>query len=241
MELFKEKTRIEAECAKVVAEVQDRELIRLAGCASDVAWLSTTTGVPRAEASKTVRVARELNDEVAPTLDAWSSGDLTSEKAATICKAINTLPDWVDEPARGAAQAHLLELARTFSSEDLKRLANHVIEVIDPETLNDQIGIATLSTGNEMSASQARRFACNSRIIPMVLSGTSEVLDLGRSEGEWRARMAPDGIVEVIPPTRIDPDQKPLRHNRFRNGPWKRAMDVVQDQALPRIPPVRHA
>jgi hypothetical protein len=34
--------------------------------------------------------------------------------------------------------------------------------------------------------------------------------------GEWQARMAPDGVVEVIPPARIDPDQTPIRHARFK-------------------------
>ena len=33
--------------------------------------------------------------------------------------------------------------------------------------------------------------------------------------GDWQARMAPDGIVEIIPPARIDPDRRPIRHERF--------------------------
>ena len=37
--------------------------------------------------------------------------------------------------------------------------------------------------------------------------------------GEWWARMASDGIIEVIPPKRIDPEQKPMRHSRFKTGP----------------------
>jgi hypothetical protein len=35
--------------------------------------------------------------------------------------------------------------------------------------------------------------------------------------GEWEARMATDGVVEIIPPARIDPDRKPLRHARFKH------------------------
>ncbi len=37
--------------------------------------------------------------------------------------------------------------------------------------------------------------------------------------GEWDARMSADGIVEIIPPKRIDPAQKPIRHARFAAGP----------------------
>ncbi len=34
-------------------------------------------------------------------------------------------------------------------------------------------------------------------------------------EGEWTARMADDGVVEVIPPARVDPQRVPRRHARF--------------------------
>ncbi|MCW2769135.1 MAG: endonuclease [Aeromicrobium sp.] len=39
------------------------------------------------------------------------------------------------------------------------------------------------------------------------------------SEGEWTARMAADGVVEIIPPTRVDPDQVPRWHARFTRQP----------------------
>ena len=34
--------------------------------------------------------------------------------------------------------------------------------------------------------------------------------------GEWAVVMATDGIPDIIPPTRIDPDQQPIRHQRFK-------------------------
>ncbi len=45
----------------------------------------------------------------------------------------------------------------------------------------DKAGIATLDTGDTMTAGQARRLACQAKILPAVLNGTSEVLDLGRT------------------------------------------------------------
>lgn len=49
----------------------------------------------------------------------------------------------------------------------------------------------------------------------------SHLLELARSF--WYSRGGPtdidDGTPEIIPPKRIDPQQKPIRHNRFRNGP----------------------
>jgi hypothetical protein len=35
-------------------------------------------------------------------------------------------------------------------------------------------------------------------------------------QGEWQVVMAPDGVPEILPPPRLDPDQTPRRHERFR-------------------------
>ncbi|MGI8577008.1 MAG: HNH endonuclease [Nocardioidaceae bacterium] len=35
-------------------------------------------------------------------------------------------------------------------------------------------------------------------------------------KGEWAVVIAADGVPEIIPPTRIDPHQQPLRNQRFR-------------------------
>jgi hypothetical protein len=38
-------------------------------------------------------------------------------------------------------------------------------------------------------------------------------------QGQWHAVMAPDGIIDIIPPTHIDPHQQPIRHERFKPRP----------------------
>ncbi len=45
----------------------------------------------------------------------------------------------------------------------------------------EKSGIATLETGDTITAAQARRLACQAKILPAVLGGKSEVLDLGRT------------------------------------------------------------
>ena len=52
---------------------------------------------------------------------------------------------------------------------------------LDLDTLLTGIGVATTSTGDRVTAEQARRLACQARIIPVVLGRKGEVLDLGRS------------------------------------------------------------
>jgi hypothetical protein len=50
------------------------------------------------------------------------------------------------------------------------------------DALRAGLGAAALSTGGRISAAEARRLACNAGLVPMVLDGTSRVLDLGRSQ-----------------------------------------------------------
>jgi hypothetical protein len=56
-----------------------------------------------------------------------------------------------------------------------------VMVTLDYDTLLTGIGVATTSTGDRITAEQARRLACQARIIPVVLGRQGEVLDLGRS------------------------------------------------------------
>ena len=142
-----------------------------------------------------------------------------------------------------------------------------------------------LASGEPLTAGELRRLACDAEVLPVVLGGGSEPLDVGRSQrlvtpalrvaltlrdrgcvfpgcdapatachahhlvpwwaggptaltnlvlvcphhhnlvepardgppGErWEVVLAADGIPEVWPPYRVDPERRPLRHQRFR-------------------------
>ena len=45
----------------------------------------------------------------------------------------------------------------------------------------DHAGVCTLDTGGRITAAEARRLACTAGIIPVVLGGESQVLDVGRT------------------------------------------------------------
>ncbi len=374
---------LQALLTRLAGAAESRALPREDGSGSTTAWLASTTGVARREASKLVALSRLDDSRGTATRDAWASGDLSTEQASIILKALDQLPDWFVAEQHDDAETTLLEHAREFTADDLRRLANRIVEVVDPvsadeiigrqleqqerhawdqtaltftplghgvtsirgvlpdvqadmlrtvleglasprrndtqhlglplpqrlgramcelvehlpqeaypqagglaatvtinidlDGLTDRIKRATLSTDTEMSASQARRFACNAGLLPVVLDGDSKILDLGTSarlhdryqrialgkrdggccwkgcdrppawceahhltpfsrggpttvengalfcffhhhllhDTDWQARLAPDGIVEVIPPPRIDPQRRPLRHARF--------------------------
>jgi hypothetical protein len=178
----------------------------------------------------------------------------------------------------GLAFCELIEHLPVGDLPDAGRASPVVVVTVDHDNLVTGTGTATLSNGETMTAAQARRLACTARLVPMVLGGDSEVLDLGRSrryfswpqrialgvtqqgciadgcwrpasqceahhcqpwsaggptdlanaallcpfhhhlvhDHDWDCRIAADGIPEMIPPTRIDPDQHPIRHRRYR-------------------------
>ena len=57
----------------------------------------------------------------------------------------------------------------------------HLTVTIDWDALRTSIGTATLDYGTSLSASEVRRWACDAKIIPIVLGGASEPLDVGRA------------------------------------------------------------
>jgi Domain of unknown function (DUF222) len=57
----------------------------------------------------------------------------------------------------------------------------HLTVVIDWDALRTGLGVATLDYGTHISASEARQWACDAKIIPVVLGGKFEPLDVGRT------------------------------------------------------------
>ncbi len=147
----------------------------------------------------------------------------------------------------------------------------------------DAAGAGLIGDGEPVSAGELRRLCCDAGLIPTVLGGASEVLDVGRehrlvtpairtalrvrdggctfptcntrpavceahhirpwwaggrtdlsnlvllchhhhalvepakygTRDQWEVRIALNGAPEFIPPARLDPDRRPIRHGRF--------------------------
>ncbi|WP_168929697.1 HNH endonuclease signature motif containing protein [Nocardioides sp. GY 10127] len=76
------------------------------------------------------------------------------------------------------------ELIDRLPVEDLPRAGGVAARVVVTMTLADLLGTAkaaTLDTGTRISAGEARRLVCEAGLVPAVLGGPSEVLDLGRT------------------------------------------------------------
>jgi hypothetical protein len=52
---------------------------------------------------------------------------------------------------------------------------------MDFEQLRDDVGAATLDNGEKLTATQARRMACDAHLLPVVLGTHGQVLDVGQS------------------------------------------------------------
>jgi hypothetical protein len=98
-------------------------------------------------------------------------------------RKLDTSPDELPYPNRiGRAFCELLEHLPTDGLPSRGTANATVVVTIDETKLRDGLGEATLDTGTSLSASETRRLACSARILPIVLSGESKVLDLGMSE-----------------------------------------------------------
>ena len=82
----------------------------------------------------------------------------------------------------GQAFCDLIERVRATDLPQVGGTDATIVVTIDLDTLMGRLDKAgVLDTGERISAGQVRRLACTARIIPVVLGGDSEVLDLGRS------------------------------------------------------------
>ncbi len=105
------------------------------------------------------------------------------EQFAAPRPAADGIPDARTTTQRNAdALLEVCGLAR--SAQDCPTTAGeppHLTVTIDWDALRTGLGAATLDYGTHISASDARRWACDAKIIPVVLGGESEPLDVGRA------------------------------------------------------------
>ncbi len=110
---------------------------------------------------------------------------------AMLAKAIQALTWATQDPAEVrqsnptpvAAGAAFTELLERMDAKDLPTVGGVGATVVVTMTIDSLMGglaAAALDTGEVISAGAARRLACEAGVIPMVLGGTSEVLDVGR-------------------------------------------------------------
>ncbi len=94
-------------------------------------------------------------------------------------------------------------------------------------------GAAATDTGTPISASAARRIACNAGILPAVLGGSSQVLDLGRQERFFTDHQR-TALATIYDTCAADDCDRPYSWSELHHqDPWSRGGFTDLDRALP--------
>jgi Domain of unknown function (DUF222) len=137
------------------------------------------------------KVSRALT--LTPTGDGRTRihGVLDTESAAVVTAALDPLcnprtRDGEDKRTvtqrRADALREICQLAlRTDTLPDHGGERPQLVVTVNFDTLKNQLGAGMLDTGEMLTAEQVRRLACDAAVIPAVLGGDGQVLDLGKS------------------------------------------------------------
>ncbi|WP_447007108.1 DUF222 domain-containing protein [Saccharothrix isguenensis] len=116
-------------------------------------------------------------------------GELSAETGARFTAMLEPLatprPEGPKDLAHRLGEAFADVVSLASRSGDLPSEAGerpHISVTVDVETLRRGVGHAVLDGDRHLGAAQARRIACDAKVIPVVLGGDSEVLDLGRTK-----------------------------------------------------------
>lgn len=129
--LTRARSQLDALLMRVLVQGQAVDAGSETGATSTTNWWSHATRVTRAEAHRTARLAKQLeeHDAVAEKLVA---GGLRTDQARVIADAVDALPDEVEDWVAVAATRFLLDKAGEHDAKALRTLGRRVLEVVDP-------------------------------------------------------------------------------------------------------------
>ncbi|MGJ9411640.1 DUF222 domain-containing protein [Aeromicrobium sp. CF4.19] len=130
--------------------------------------------IPEAQAAQ-LRVA--MDALCAPQVEITSPTNLARRAGEVL---LDERPSY--RTRQGWAFTYLCELLPTEKLPETNNLGPILTINLDLATLLERLKVATLSTGERISAGQARRMACEHRLLPAVFGGESLPLDLGRDK-----------------------------------------------------------
>lgn len=113
--------------------------------------------------ARVLEVLGSLNQRRAPVDGVPDSRSPARRDGDALVEAMTRLLDEGELPSRGGQRPHLV-------------LTMGLAELVTG------IGVATLDTGGQLTATEARRLACDAGLIPMVLGSDSMPLDVGREQ-----------------------------------------------------------
>ena len=125
--------RLESLKLRMVAAADKMGTAKDAGFTGPDAWLAKTTTVSRADAARQVRLANELESGHDATAEALKAGLVSPGHAAVIVNATGQLPAGVSAEQRQVVESTLVQKAKRFSPDQLRRVARRAIEAVEPD------------------------------------------------------------------------------------------------------------
>ena len=163
-----------------------------------------------------------------------------------LCSPVRSTPTDIDESLptevrHGHAFCQLIEAVPATSLPKAGGCGATIVVTMRLDQLLADLhsaGVCDLDTGGQITAAVARRLACTAGIIPAVLGGRSEVLDLGRTR---RSYSRPQRIAMGIRDkgcTAEDCDRPPAMCHAHHDKPWSHGgKHRPQDRPTPLRPP----
>jgi Domain of unknown function (DUF222) len=148
--------RVAGVAARLVAEVDRRELAKRAGGASTQAWLRHRLQLAPAEAKQQVTSAGALTS-LDLIREALAVGDLSRAHAEVVVKMMDTLPSSLGQETMDRAERQLVAWCREFDPRDVARLGRRLWEVVDPDGADEREG--ELLAKQEREASRRRHLS----------------------------------------------------------------------------------
>lgn len=115
-----------------------------------------------------------------------------------------------------------------------------LVVTIGIDALKTGVGVATLETGERISAGQWRRLACRAGIIPMVLDGDSVPLDLGREQRLFDRYQRIAMAQQYGGCATVNCDRPPAWTEGHHRRPWHLGGRTDLADGLPLCPPHHH-
>ncbi|MBA2773876.1 MAG: DUF222 domain-containing protein, partial [Nocardioidaceae bacterium] len=100
---------------------------------TNVTWVVASYRVSGGAAAGLLSQARCMTDRTTTTRTAWATGKVSGEQAVLIGAAIDKLSPTISEEVVEDAQADLVDHAQTLTFTQLQVVANHLVEVVDPD------------------------------------------------------------------------------------------------------------
>ncbi len=127
------KARLDELVARLVGEVDERDLGRQCGASSTKAHLVASYRVSGGAAAGLLSQGRCMADRTTTTRTAWATGKVSAEQAVLIGAAVDKLSPEISDDVVEDAQTDLVDHAQTLTFAQLQVVANHLVEVVDPD------------------------------------------------------------------------------------------------------------